>query len=495
MIQNSFRNIVKELKGLINDEIWSALSDELTVPEAISGPDVLLAVSGGMDSMCMAHLFLETFGSGSFAIAHCNFNLRAEESDGDERMVREWAESHDIRFHSISFDTHAYAERNALSIEMAARELRYRWFADLCSSCGYRAVAVAHHAEDNAETLLLNMVRGTGLKGMTGMKMISPVPYMEEGSPLRLLRPMLQFSRKQIEGYVLRCRVPYRTDSTNSSVEYRRNRIRHEVFPVLHKLNPSFVSTLNREMAYLADASDIVDQWCRQNAPDVLSCHPGKSSPVSHPEERGDVRISIPRLLSKKSWRYLLYHIIEPYGFNPSSLASIEDLLESDRTISGKSFFSATHVLRTERTELIVSPLAGSGCTSEPVTVDGAGLYLFGDLSFSVEICPWSEGMPLKQPEGVMIFDASKLKFPFTCRPWRRGDWMVPLGMRGRKKLSDVFADRKWDAARKASAPVLAESAGDEASGQRVVALLGVRMDDRFKVSDNTDKIIRIKII
>lgn len=493
MIQNSFRNIVKELKGLINDDIWSALSDDFTVPEGIAGPDILLAVSGGMDSMCMAHLFLETSGSGSFAIAHCNFNLRAEESDGDERMVQEWAESHGIRFHSVSFDTHAYAERNALSIEMAARELRYRWFAELCCSYGYRSVAVAHHAEDNAETLLLNMVRGTGLKGMTGMKPISPIPYAEEGSLLRLVRPMLQFSRKQIEGYVLRHRIPYRNDSTNSSVEYRRNRVRHEVFPVLDKLNPSFVTTLNREMTYLSDASDIVDEWCRQNAPDVLSC--SQQSTVCPPGGRSDVRISIPRLLSKKSWRYLLYHILEPYGFNSASLASIENLLESDRTVSGKSFFSTTHVLRTERTELVVSPIAESGCMSEPVTVDGAGLYLFGDTSFSVEICPWSEGMSLKQPDGVMIFDASKLKFPFICRPWRRGDWMMPLGMRGRKKLSDLFADLKWDAARKASAPVLVEDVADGADGKRVVALLGVRMDDRFKVSDKADMIIRIKII
>lgn len=493
MIQNSFSNIVKELKGLINDEIWSALSDKSAVPDEISGTDILLAVSGGMDSMCMAHLFLETFGGRSFAIAHCNFNLRAEESDGDERMVKEWAESYGIRFHTVSFDTLAYAERNALSIEMAARELRYRWFADLCCSYGYRSVAVAHHAEDNAETMLLNMVRGTGLKGMTGMKAIAPIPYTEEDSLLRLLRPMLQFSRKQIEGHVLRHRIPYRTDSTNSLVEYRRNRIRHEVFPALGKLNPSFVNTLNREMAYLSDASEIVDQWCCQNLPDVLISRT-EDGLLCPSEERSDVRISIPRLLSKKSWRYLLYHILEPYGFNSATLASIESLLESDRTVSGKSFFSATHVLRTERTELVVNSVSASGCLCEPIIVDGAGLYLFGDISFSVEICPWSERMSLKQPDGVMIFDASKLKFPFICRPWRRGDWIRPLGMRGRKKLSDLFADLKWDAARKASAPVLVEDVADGAGGRRVVALLGVRMDDRFKVSDDTEMIIQIKI-
>lgn len=491
MIQNSFRNTVKELKGLINDEIWSALSDGLHEFCPSGMPDMLLAVSGGMDSMCMAHLYLECFGNRSFAIAHCNFNLRAEESDSDEAMVRSWAQENDVRFHSTSFSTVSYARSNGLSIEMAARELRYRWFAELCLAYGYRSIAVAHHAEDNAETLILNMVRGTGMRGLAGMKSISPVPYSDESSPLRLLRPLLGFSRKQIEGYVLRYRVPYRTDSTNASVEYRRNRIRHEVFPILSKLNPSFVATLNREMEYFADASDIVDEWCRSTAPDVLF-PPEERSPLCHPEERSDVRISIPRLLSKKSWRYLLYHILEPYGFNSAILSSVENLLLSQRTISGKRFHSSTHMLVTERDMMIVSPLEQNDDNSDPIIIEGAGLYKFNDTIFSVEVCPWSADQPLKQPEGVMIFDASALTFPFVCRSWQKGDWMIPLGMRGKRKLSDIFKDLKWNARKKTSVPVIVKGYEDE--GQRVAAILGVHMDDGFKVGEGTEMIVRIKI-
>ena len=489
MIQKDFRNKIKDLKGLINDEIWSALSDEYPEFTPVVCQDILLAVSGGMDSMCMAHLFLECFGNSSFAIAHCNFSLRAEESDGDETMVREWAEKQGVRFHSTRFNTVSYAERNGVSIEMAARELRYRWFSELCLSYGYRSVAVAHHAEDNAETLILNMVRGTGLKGMTGMKELSPLPYSAESSGLRLIRPLLSFSRKQIEGYVLRYKVPYRTDSTNASVEYRRNRVRHEVFPLLAKLNPSFVATLNKEMVYFADATEIVDEWCRDAVPSVLVSPAEQTSTVHH----DGIRISVSRLLSINSWRYLLYYILEPYGFNSSVLTSIEELLTSDRTISGKRFFSSGYVLATERDELTVAPVGTYDCVSEPLLVEGAGLYRFNDTMFAVEVCPWSKGLPLKQAEGVMIFDASSLNFPFICRSWRRGDWMIPLGMRGKKKLSDIFTDLKWNRDMKNSAPVIVRGCEEGPEGERVAALLGVRMDERFRVSDDTDMIIRIK--
>ena len=463
MIQKRFKNKIEELKGLINDDSWSV-------------PVFLLAVSGGMDSMCMADLFVRTCGLSDIAIAHCNFNLRNDESDGDESLVREWAAQWNLKVHVVSFDTVSYAKAHDMSIEMAARELRYAWFARLCLQHGYSYVAVAHHADDNAETMLLNMTRGTGIKGMTGMKNVSELPCPEVSVPARLARPMLGFTRKQIEGYVLKHKVPFRNDSSNFSVDYRRNRIRHEIFPVMKKLNPSFVSTLNREMAYLEDASGIVDEWCRTVERDI----------VTQADE--NIRISIEKLLSHKQWRYLLYHILEPYGFNSATLASIENLLLSDRTFSGKRFLSETHELITERKELVVSELHDDDSDEGQLVINEAGLYRFNDVNIVVEICPWTKDMPLKQPEGVQIFDASKLEFPIVFRRWSIGDWLIPLGMRGKRKVSDIFSDMKYDSAAKNNAIVMTDGTGC----QRVAALLWVRMDSRYKVDAQTDTIIRI---
>jgi tRNA(Ile)-lysidine synthase len=463
MIQKRFKNKIEELKGLINDDSWSV-------------PVFLLAVSGGMDSMCMADLFVRTCGLSDIAIAHCNFNLRNDESDGDESLVREWAAQWNLKVHVISFDTVSYAKAHDMSIEMAARELRYAWFARLCLQHGYSYVAVAHHADDNAETMLLNMTRGTGIKGMTGMKNVSELPCPEVSVPARLARPMLGFTRKQIEGYVLKHKVPFRNDSSNFSVDYRRNRIRHEIFPVMKKLNPSFVSTLNREMAYLEDASGIVDEWCRTVERDI----------VTQADE--NIRISIEKLLSHKQWRYLLYHILEPYGFNSATLASIENLLLSDRTVSGKRFLSETHELITERKELVMSELHDDDSDEGQLVINEAGLYRFNDVNIVVEICPWTKDMPLKQPEGVQIFDASKLEFPIVFRRWSIGDWLIPLGMRGKRKVSDIFSDMKYDSAAKNNAIVMTDGTGC----QRIAALLWVRMDSRYKVDAQTDTIIRI---
>ena len=463
MIQKRFKNKIEELKGLINDDRWSV-------------PVFLLAVSGGMDSMCMADLFVRTCGLSDIAIAHCNFNLRNDESDGDESLVREWAAQWNLKVHVISFDTVSYAKAHDMSIEMAARALRYAWFARLCLQHGYSYVAVAHHADANAETMLLNMTRGTGIKGMTGMKNVSELPCPEVSVPARLARPMLGFTRKQIEGYVLKHKVPFRNDSSNFSVDYRRNRIRHEIFPVMKKLNPSFVSTLNREMAYLEDASGIVDEWCRTVERDI----------VTQADE--NIRISIEKLLSHKQWRYLLYHILEPYGFNSATLASIENLLLSDRTFSGKRFLSETHELITERKELVMSELHYDDSDEGQLVINEAGLYRFNDVNIVVEICPWTKDMPLKQPEGVQIFDASKLEFPIVFRRWSIGDWLIPLGMRGKRKVSDIFSDMKYDSAAKNNAIVMTDGTGC----QRVAALLWVRMDSRYKVDAQTDTIIRI---
>ena len=505
---NRFRHIVEEMRGLIDDSRSASF---------------LLAVSGGIDSMCLVDMWLRCFGPESFAVAHCNFHLRGEESDGDEALVTKWAEENDVRLHRVDFDTSGYAAENGLSIEMAARELRYTWFGEMCDQHGYKAVVVAHHADDNAETLVLNMVRGAGLKGLTGMKPISPLSFRaisplsfrasEASREIYILRPLLTFTRKQIEGHVFAWKVPYREDSTNSSVEYRRNSIRHEVFPLFERMNPSYVRTLNREMTYLKDASDIVDQWCRsqlphvivnQDAPHVIvnqdAPHCIVNRGVPHVIARSEatwqsppLKISTNALLAIPQWRYLLYYILEPYGFNSAVLESLESLLLSDRTVSGKRFESEEYVLSVERNMLVINKIS---VQAQPLftQVPTPGAYHAGGLRFMIEVLPWSVDMALKQPSGTLILDAAKLTFPFVLRSWRNGDWMIPFGMRGKKKLSDLFADLKYGSAEKNAAVVVVDCKGDSAEFQHVAALLPVRMDDRYKVTRTTKEIIRITL-
>ena len=485
---NRFKHIVEEMRGLIDDSrsAPSVISSELCESRNL----YLLAVSGGVDSMCLADLWVRAFGAEGCGIAHCNFNLRGEDSDADEALVTQWAQEHGVALHKVSFDTVQHASENGLSIEMAARELRYRWFGELCREHGYSAVVVAHHADDNAETLVLNMVRGAGLKGLTGMKQVSNLPYADNTS-LRgasatwqspcLLRPLLTFTRKQIEGHTFAWQVPYREDKTNASVEYRRNSIRHEVFPLLERMNPSYVRTLNREMTYLGDALSIVDDWCKSQIPNVITV-----AETSHV-------ISTASLLSIPQWRYLLYYILEPYGFNSAVLESLEALLTSDRTVSGKRFEAEGHVMLVERNMLVINERS-----EEPqplfTQVPAPGAYHIGASRFVIEVLPWMSDMSLKQPAGTLIMDAAKLSFPFVLRSWRKGDWMIPFGMKGKKKISDIFADLKYASVQKQSALVLVDCKGDLAEQQHVAGLLSVRMDDRYKVTGTTKEIIRITL-
>jgi len=588
-MQKRFAQKIEEMRRLIDGSASVSVGGEgshcgrkratplAAVGGVLSAPQYLLAVSGGMDSMCMADLFLQTLGADAFAIAHCNFPLRGGESDGDEALVREWAERNGVRIFIKRFDTETYARENGISIEMAARDLRYGWFSQLCQEHGFATLSVAHNANDNAETLLLNLLRGTGLKGLHGMAEISslsvgggradrwselafPHPRVGGGAhevggdqwrPLSartynenvtLYRPLLEFTRKQIEGYILTHHVPYRHDSSNFTSDYKRNRIRNEIFPIFEKINPSFIRTLNREIGYFSEAEQIVSDWCAAQLPCVLA-NMNDARTSDRQMEGGHFRsearttvfcptavcpsdsvtILLSRLLATPHWRYLLYHILEPYGFSSQVMASIEDLLTSDRTVSGKRFESPTHILLTGRGELKILPRQdnhslATACgedavsdkkarmamptgvtldeTSDMAVVRGPGVYNFNGVRFSVEIIPWSSKMPLKQPQGVLVMDADKMKFPFVCRRWRQGDWLVPLGMKGKKKVSDLFADLKYDALEKESAIILVDTQIEGlAEQQHIAGLLGVRIDDCYKVTTSaTRTVVRISM-
>ena len=495
------------------------------------GETVLLAVSGGIDSMCMAEL---AYRCGlDFAVAHCNFHLRGEESDGDEALVREWAESRGVRFHRADFDTEAYARKYSVSIEMAARELRYDWFLEVCEQNGYQVLAVAHNANDNAETLILNLLRGTGLRGLTGMRADGNVPA-PGGENVRMIRPLLGFSRKEIEDYAASAGVKYREDHTNRETVYKRNKLRHDVFPVFEEINPSFLNTFAREMEVFAQENEIAEEYFLLNAGDVIE-------PVREGER---LRINVERLLSVRHWRYVLYRLLEKYGFRNRRLEPVIRLLESGETLSGKVFEAPEFRLVTEPGMLVVKELrqdrpsvspvrfrsgpasgAFSGMLSENEScsvVRTDGRYEFDGMRFSVSTAagedPVSKARDLAA-RGILAFDSGALKMPFIVRTWRSGDWMRPMGMKGKRKLSDIFTDLKIGREAKSRALVIVspelsgvaaldnasapedEAAGNEKAGEHVAAVCGYssgsffcRIDEAVRISDSSQSVIYLDV-
>lgn len=341
----------------------------------------LLAVSGGIDSICLASLFLNSSSGRRFAVAHCNFHLRGEDSDSDEALVAAWCGRNGVRYHKTDFDTEQYASSHNVSIEMAARELRYDWFASLCRENGYYGVAVAHNANDNAETLILNLLRGTGLRGITGMQTESVVPVTkDELSGVRLLRPMLSFSREQIEEYVAANSLEYHDDRTNAETVYKRNRIRHLVFPVFESLNPSFLTTFAREMNAFSEVQEIADDY-------FLSVREGVCEPAGKDEV---LRVNAVRLCHLKHYKYVLYRLLEVYGFRDRLLEPVVRLLESGKTFSGKVFEAPGYELITAGECLIVRKAArvvpDSSVVSELADAHGDRANLQGDLRGGVTV-------------------------------------------------------------------------------------------------------------
>ena len=416
---------------------------------------VLLAVSGGIDSMYMLARSGELFPGSSLAVAHCNFCLRGEESDGDERFVRDWCGACGLPVFVKRFDTAAFAKSRSISIEMAARDLRYAWFGELAAAEGFDAVAVAHNANDNAETLFLNLLRGTGSRGLRGMA------DRRLAGGILILRPLLGTGRAEIEAWMEEHGVPHREDSTNSDSAYKRNKLRGEVFPLLAQINPSFLRTLEADMRHFAQVDDIAEDYFRSSSPGVLLPGDGRT-------------ISIPALLSLKHWEYVLFRILEPYGFDEATLLALAALLRSEGTVSGKTFEApAWKAVTASDKIIIVERKAGEG------------------PSISVKRFPRPEDLQLQRPEGVLILDAGKVGEP-RFRKWEAGDWMRPLGMKGRKKVSDLFVDLKWSLPRKEDAMVLVHPDGQKG---HVGALLCSRIDDSLKVTRETAEILEVTLL
>ena len=461
---------------------------------------ILLAVSGGIDSMCLAE---KSVRSGQdFAVAHCNFHLRGADSDADADFVADWARRHGIAFYSKDFDTAAYAAEQGISLEMAARELRYGWFADLCRTEGFAGVAVAHQADDRRETFLLNLMRSSGGKGLRGMQERSVIP----GTDIPLLRPLLGMTRQEIETYMRSIGATWREDGSNRDTTIRRNRIRHELLPLLSELNPSYGDALDRAMRHIGLLQDIADSWFATVRPTLID-----------PAD-GSIRIDPLRTVAHRD--YVLYALLQPFGVNESVLSDLSAALDSGESLSGKTFplrngmlvASANHLYASGRDRIRgtysqvfsdtnpvsaeqVTELAGAyslvPCDEQltgTCSIKEPGTYDCGGVRVKVEILDRAEITDLKQPRGILLLDAGKLPLPLIVRPWRAGDWLVPLGMRGRKKLSDLFVDLKYSILDKQRARVI------DWQESRIAALLGERGDDALKVTSETRTVYRITI-
>lgn len=409
---------------------------------------ILLAVSGGLDSMVMILLFMEA--KFNIGVAHANFKLRGEESDGDEVFVRSFCEARGIAFFTTAFDTNNYAAEKKISIQMAARELRYVWFRQLIKQHGFTKIATAHHQDDQAETIFLNMVKGEGLNGLTGM----PI------NKRNVVRPLMFASKENLEHYARNTHIKWREDSTNKEDNYHRNFIRHQIFPRIHKINPGLNDSLLRTSEKAKGEMLILKYGLEMLKAEYFS--------VSD-----DGLIKIKKTLFDKfpepaaAWR-----LLDEFGF---TLDEAQDLLSILHQQSGKIFLSTTHKLVIDRDEVIVQSLLHATPEAE-VLITGEGKFKRGNREIE---CKISNGPFTTNPNEAWL-DHSKLKFPLTWRTWREGDRFMPLGMTGFKKVSDFLIDEKISIPEKESVTVV-ESAGE------IVWVVGMRIDERVKLGDRNN--------
>lgn len=419
---------------------------------------VLLAVSGGIDSMVMADLFLE---SGiATGVAHCNFRLRGKESDQDEKFVSEYAENNNIPFFSESFETEDYAEENNISTQMAARELRYRWFEKIRATKGFNLIALAHNKNDTIETVLLNIARGTGLKGLTGINRKSGY----------VIRPLLFATRNEIAEYADKNSVSYREDSSNIQTKYKRNLVRHNIIPEFEALNPDFVGSFSQSVSQIEEAYEIYQKLISLQKENVLT-------------EIGDkILIDIKKLTGLANKGTYLYEFLKPYNF---SSQIVGDIIESLDGISGKKFHSPTHRIIKDRDHLIITTQKEK--TKKRYYIDEQVEKLTDPVVLSFRKFTLAPDDKIPASRKTAWIDASVLEYPLLLRKWQSGDYFFPLGMQDPKKVSDFFIDEKLSIVEKESSWILF-------SGDKIVWILGKRLDDRFRVIDETKEVLEIKI-
>lgn len=416
---------------------------------------ILLAVSGGRDSVFMAKLFKKA--GISFGIAHCNFHLRNAESDGDETFVRNLASLLEVPVYVMHFDTNKEAQEKQVSIQMAARTLRYDWFESLRQEHHYDAIAVAHHLGDNTETMLINLSRGTGIAGLHGIR------------PRRgnIIRPLLFLTREEIDRHIEECNIPYREDSSNASAKYARNKIRLKVVPQLRLLNPTLDHTFAANSERFAEMEDFLTQHV-----DLLRAQ------LFHPKKNGTYTIDIAQLKTVKPRRLLLFELFKPFQFSENVL---EDLVHSWDHQTGTLFCSSTHLLVIDRGRLLLKEKDDKPITSTLVQANDTHIFTSGcSLSSSLKSI---DQVTIQPDKDTAWLDEALLQYPLTLRSWKNGDYFQPFGMRGKKKISDFLTAQKIPLLDKKEILVLENGNGD------LIWVVGLRSDDRYKINPQTKKV------
>jgi len=415
---------------------------------------LLAAVSGGRDSMLLAMLLKQA--GYTFGIAHCNFQLRGAEADDEQQFTENLAQQLDVPFYTVNFDTQSYAVQKHISMQMAARELRYQWFEEIRAGFSYGKIVTAHHQNDSVETLLLNLTRGTGIAGLHG---ILPQNGM-------IVRPLLFLNRHEIDKIVTEEKLKYVEDSSNASSKYARNKIRLEVIPKLKELNPNLEQTFDANMERFRELEALLDHRLQQLKIELLM------------ENIGGIHIDIAKVKTLEPKRLLLYGLLSPYGFNQTT---INDIILSLYKHSGRTFESPGYALLLDRDQLIITKRKSESPGQVLIQQDTQEVE-FGD--YTLTMLHDDSALIVKGNPMAFSADSTKLVYPLTLRSWQEGDHFYPLGMKGKKKLSDFFINEKLPLTQKNKVPVLVNG------NNEIIWVCGLRPDDRYKVTTLTKKVI-----
>ena len=425
---------------------------------------ILVAVSGGVDSMVLLQLLLQS--GYKIAVAHCNYMLRGEESEGDAQFVHSFCQENKIVIHVAKFETERLSEQNKQSIQVTARELRYNFFQELCSRLHYDFIATAHHANDVAETILINLSRGGGMASWHGIE-------VKRGN---IVRPLLFAQKHEIETYAKENNIQWRMDSSNLKEDYTRNLIRQQIIPVLKKINPSVVETLFHHAEIVSEAEKIIlEQIERFRTVSVVT------------NEKKTI-ISISDLLKTTAPHTVLYYILQPFGFNSTN---VFDIFKSLSHAESKTFYSDRFQLIKERNQLILTPFEEKKTDNFCVEIPTTGTYTIANAQIKIELFENTEdlynGILKNNNKTTGYFDAEKALFPIVIRSWQHGDYFYPLGMHGKKLVSDFFTDEKISQSEKQKQLLFF-------SNNELMWLEGRRISEKFKVEKNSSGVLKISV-
>ncbi|MDD4847149.1 MAG: tRNA lysidine(34) synthetase TilS [Bacteroidales bacterium] len=428
-------------------------------PQVNVNQNFLLAVSGGMDSTVLAELFFRA--KWHFSMAHCNFHLRGSDSNRDEQFVRQLAKKYNVPVFVQEFDTLNFAEMQKIGIEEAARKLRYAWFDELMNNNHFDWLVTAHHQDDSIETFLLNLLRGTGLSGLHGIL------------PLRgrLIRPLTTVTRQQIERFANDNQLSHCEDVTNSDIQFTRNNIRSRLVPFLKEIQPQFSYLMGNTIEHLQGVEKIYQKAIQQICNEIVT------------KKQNSIEIDIEKLLKTESPSTVLFEILSPFGFNSSVIQSITESLTGN---SGKIFYSDKFQAIKDRTTLIVSRISND--VSSVFSIEKNQNRVDFPVSLTIDIQQNDDNFILPKSKEIACFDADQLKFPLQLRHWKQGDFFVPFGMKGRKKLSDFFSNNKFSLLDKQQVWLLC-------SGYDVIWIVGWRMDNRYRVTTETKRVLKMECL